>query len=343
MRTFGRRAAIGATTLALLFAAAGTSVATVRAARDEGGVAAPGPALPATGRGPGEAARPGTDTDVDAGPIVAPAAGLPAGPPAAPPGAPGAPGPAIAPGPGDPARPSSPSTATDRAGLTLPELPSVVLPPSEGGESGRLGTGPAVAPGTGPTSTTEPGSPPPPVACPSDSGRGALAHGVGALQAVDFVLPWPGLGPLYLVPQASATRSAGATVRIMWASAGGLSADGSSLALLGPAALDYTLAAGQETAQGSIRFTAAAVPVVVRARACVDRRFALYDVAQASLAGSPLRIVGVVAPSGVVTVDGDGGTAHFRTSTPGTHTVVLLTANDAGAAGPLVTVAVDVA
>jgi len=163
----------------------------------------------------------------------------------------------------------------------------------------------------------------------------------GELKAVNYSLPWPGLGPLVVVPQASASRQAGAGVRIVNSSVEGVALDGSSLTLTSPLTTWYTLAAGEESARGWIAFTGLGTTVGIEHRACRDQTSAIFDVSQASLKGSPLRIVAYTATTGSVTVDGDGGTAHFR-GPVGTHRVTLLTANDAGTAGPAVTATVTV-
>jgi hypothetical protein len=166
---------------------------------------------------------------------------------------------------------------------------------------------------------------------------------VGPLRAVSYALPWPGLSPVVLVPQAGAARSGSAAVRIASAAPAVVAGDGSSLTLVSALTTGYTLVAGEERAQGSIRFTSVGVTVNVERQACRDRTFALHDVNRASLHGQPLRIVGMVAAPGSVTIDADGGTAHFRSGTAGTHHVTLLTANDAGTAGSVVTATVHVA
>ena len=330
MRVRGRRAAIGATTMALVLAATGSSLAAVRAAVSRGGVATSGVALPAPSMpraGPVSTLPPPTDSFVPdvvlppvqgtAGATVDPTTALPAaGAVAGAASAPPAPGPAVpAPAARQPAVATAARTAT----------PLVTLPPA-----------------SGPTPTTQPS--PSTAACPSITGKGALPVRGGGLQAVDFTLRFPAAAPLVLVPQASATRSAGAAVRIATTTAPQMAVDGTSLTLPAPLAVTYVLQSGQERARGTITFSTVAAPNVFRTRtACRGSSFALYDVEQATLQGSALRVVGMVAPTGTVTISADGGIAFFRSSVRGTHTVTLLTANDAGAAGDVVTVTVTVA
>jgi len=103
-------------------------------------------------------------------------------------------------------------------------------------------------------------------------------------------------------------------------------------------ALTVAVTGGGISSAGSKAISATAT---LDRQACPDRSFALYDVARASLDESPLRIVGFVAPTGTVTIDADGGTAHFNGPT-GAHRVTLLTANDEGVAGPVVTATITV-
>jgi len=149
------------------------------------------------------------------------------------------------------------------------------------------------------------------------------------------------VAPLVLVPQASAIRTSGARLKIVESSVGDVALDGSSLTLASPTPTSYTLVTGGEMARGSIVFTPIGAAVDLERQACTDRGFVVYDVAQASLNGSPLRIVAFAAPTGTVTVDPDGGSAHFQ-APAGTHRVTLLTANDVGTAGSLVTATVTV-
>jgi len=332
MRRFGRRAAIGATSLALLLAATGTSLAAVRSARLEGGVEPSGLALPAPSvRGD---TRERTPSPTDELPVI------------------GAPDPLLAPRPGPPAPGAAlpdPEAAPGVAGMT-PTGPA--SPPPPDGLAQPAGPAPQVVeraripppvPIGGPSPTLAPGgSPTPTLGCPSNTARGALPPTSGLLHAVDFNLAWPGRGPLVLLPQVSAVRRANVPVTIVGSTSGVLATDGSSLSLDGPVSTDYTVVAGQEIARGTIRFGSTAPVVAVARTACRDRSFVLHDVAQATLDGTPLRIVGVVASTGTITVDADGGIARFRSATPGGQLVTLVTANDAGVAGPLVTATVTV-
>jgi hypothetical protein len=329
MRTVGRPAAIAATSLALVFAAAGTSVAAVRAARQDGVVARGERASPARGPAGGRAGQDGRQGG-------APVAGPEGSAPPASAGTGAAAGAADQGGPAPAGGTASTSTAGD--GVT----PSAGPPPEAGAPPAvRTATGTTNAPAGAPGSAAAPGTPIP-VACPSDAGVGALPPAQGELRAVDFSLPWPGLGPLVLAPQSAAPRAAGAPVSVSASTVGDLAVDRSSLTLLAPLPTTYTLAAGQETASGSIRFTAMGPTAPLDREACRDRSVALYDVARASLQGSPLRIVGFVARTSTVTLGADGGTAHFRSAAPGVHQVVLLTANDLGVAGPVLTATVTV-
>ena len=163
---------------------------------------------------------------------------------------------------------------------------------------------------------------------------------MGQLRAVDFTLPWPGT-PLVLLPQVSSVRPLGTAVRITESTFGGLSEDGEDLTVAAPEApetIRYALRAQQAASTGSITFTSARNVVEnVVLQGCRDRTLTLYDMARSTHEGRPLRLVGTVASSGAVSVSDDGGTARFRAGS-GTHRVVLVTANDAGAAGPLVVV-----
>ncbi len=332
MRKLGRRAAIGATSVALLLAATGSSLAAVRATRYDGGVATPGLALGApTATGTSRSATdleptadfPEPEASAAFPPVVSdPAAGAtPPGPPAS-------------------ASPSTPSSSTAPAtGATPPGQAPTPASPSRPGSGVTVSSLP---PASGPTPTTSP-SRPSSLGCPGDGGQGALPHPGGALQAVSFRLPWPGIGPLVLLPQVSAAGGSG-PARIAESTVGGLADDGSSLTLPGPLPIDvsYSLVSGNETARGTIAFIPLGVSVNVEAMACRDRSFTLYDVKGRSLEGGPLRIVGVVAPPGTVTIDPGGGTAHFRSDTPGRHSVTLLTASDTGTAGEQVNATVTV-
>ena len=327
MRRFGRRAAIGATTVALLLAATGTSLAAVRAARQDG-VASSGLDLSASAA---KALGSGTRT--------APAAGRPnlgspgSGGPASPPGATSAPGAPAGEAPGTstaPTSPAAPPTSQTQPGGLAPQAStrSPLVPPVKIG-----GPGPTLPPGAIPT---------PDDGCPSDAGRGALPPGAGELRAVDFTLAWPARGPLVLLPQASGPRAAGAQVRILGSTSGLLATDGSSLTLDQPLTTGYSLVAGTEVAHGTVRFNSSELTIKVNREACRDRSFVLHDVAEASLEGRPLRIVGVVAPAGTITLDEHGGIARFRSSASGRHMVTMVTANDAGAGGPLIEATVTV-
>lgn len=329
---------MGATTAALLLAATGTSLASVRfKARSDGDRSvfdsaqstrdAPsggGQAMPPTAGGPGEPVAPGGPGPVLPGPLA----------------------PGQVPAPGDPATTTGPPTSSTGQATPTPAGgqpgPSPRAPTVQDGVVGGPDLVSPSDPVGGPTPTRLTNRTAPTVACPSDSGTGALPHRTGPLQAVDFVLPWPGLGPLLLAPQVSATREPGAAVRVLSASLGSDVVSGSGLALAGPADLDYTLSTGDETAQGSVRFATPGLPAILERQACRDRSFALYDVERASLGDSPLRIIGAVAPTATITLADDGGTARFTASTAGVHQVLLVTASDAGAAGPVLRITVHV-
>ena len=319
MRTLGPRAAIGATTVALLAAATGTSLAALRAARYESDVVSTDLAQPAPGDN-------GSASSLSPSGGRAPDGAAPRRP-GADPSAPATPGGAA---PDSPPRPGP--------GQSDPATGAAASPDSAGGTGGEPGSDvekSVTDPAIGPRSAT--GRPPSASSCASDEASGALPVRRGRLEAVGFTLPWPGLGPLVMVPQASAARAPGAPVRIVRSSQGGLAADGLSVAVVAPTPIEYTLEAGKETAVGSIQFTAVGPTVQLSRHGCRDRRFTLYDVNRESLDGSPLRIVGVVGPPGMVTIDEDGGAARFTSSLPGVHAVTLFTASDAGAPGPLVT------
>lgn len=322
MARLGRPAAIGVTSVALLLAATASSLAAVRAVRYDGvvpsGVALPAPAGVLTGPGAGLPPLAGGGLPDDHMPAPAPAS-------AAPPGDPSAPGSTAAPGSVE-----APPPAADAPPPAASPAPAVAA--ARGSTRPRL-TVPTLGPVAGPTPTTAPNQP---LACPGDLGAGALPVRAGQLAAVDFDLPWPALVPLVLLPQASAPRAPGVPVTIAGASQGVLGAGGSSLTLTTPLPVTYVLEAGGEQARGSVRFSAPVLPLTIQRRACRSTSFNLYDVGRRSLDGSPLRIVGIVAPAGTVTLSGNGGTAHFRSATPGVHQVVLLTASDAGRAGPVV-------
>ncbi len=329
MRTLRRQAAVGATSAALLLAAAGTSLATVRAARYDGGVTRSGLALPAVDGGvvhreralPPTSDRPSTPDLAEPLPgAVDPSTGLTHSAPAS--AAPGT----------DPST-LSPSTGTTQVAVGPAASPA---PRIDGGI-----TVPTLGPASGPTPTL-PVQPNVTLPCPTDSGSGALPHRRGRLEAVDLSLPLPGIGPLVLVPQAIATWPEGAAVRIRWSSLGGILDGGSSLTLPSPLATEYELIAGQEMDRGWIRFAPLSSTVDLQLRACRDRSIAVYSIGRTST-GSQLRIVGFLAPShGTVTIDDGGGRAHFRPSSTGTHLVTLLTADDDGVADPLVRATVTV-
>lgn len=324
MRTLGRGAAIGATTVALLAAAAGSSLAALRAAKFENEIVATGVAQ--TGPGGGGSASSLAPT---AGPWPGAATRLRSG--ASSPASPGGRGPDSPPrpGPGQPGpAPGAPAPA-DGSGET-------------GGQPGRGADAPVRDPAAGARSPSGVGRPPAASSCAGDEASGALPVRQGRLEAVGFTLPWPGLAPLVVHPQASAARAPGTPVRIVRSSLGDLATDGLSLTVGAPTPIEYILEAGKETAAGSIRFTPSGPTVNVSRQGCRDRRFTLYDVARQSLDGSPLRVVGVAGSLGMVTIDEDGGAARFTSSQPGAHTVTLLTASDAGAPGPLVTAVVTV-
>lgn len=334
-----RRAAFGATTVALALAATGSSLAAVRAARYDGGVAASGIALraPAVTRSGAQPTVPPSADDLVVPEVpVSPGIG-PAGP------APGAGGePTTAPG-GQPSPAGTSSAGSARSAPSQGAGVASAARPAATATAARPVTPSTLPPASGPTPTTSPVTPAT-VSCPSNAGKGALPVRGGPLQAVDFALRWPMIGPVVLVPQASASRPAEVAVTIAHTSAPQMAADGTSLTLLAPVGISYTLQAGSESARGTIRFTGAAGPdVSVGLVACRNASFALYDVNKAVLGGSPLRIVGMVAPQGTVTISSDGGVAFFRSATPGAHKVIVLTANDAGVAGKVIAVTVTVA
>jgi hypothetical protein len=332
MRTLRRRAAVGATSLALLLAAGGTSLAAVRAARFEGGEAGSSLAQPLPNGG---MASPGVPLPPTVGPFgqtpflpepLVPSTGLP--------------GPAdgTAPTPsagasGDRASAPSPAGATGSSGQASgTQSPQTV---SSGGTVTTLG------PATGPTPTSAPPEPSATIPCPGDTGLGALPHPVGRLRALDLVLPSPGSGPLVLLPQVTAARPAGSSVRIQWASLGSIG-DGSNLTLLDRLPTRYRLEAAGATADGLIAFAPLGATAEIQHRACRDRSLVVHAIAP-NPGTSQLRIVGYLEPpNGTVTIDDGGGTARFRSSAPGRHQVTLLTANDAGIAGPLVRVTITV-
>lgn len=320
MEALGRRAAIGVTTVALLLAAAGSSLAAVRASRYEGGLAPSGLALPAPAAGRSGTATPGPTTD----PPLAPDGGNPS-----------------LPVPGDPSAgvgPPGPSTDAAPAGVAgTTSGPTSAGPAASTTPGGNRGTTVSIlGPATGPTPTTAPNRSSS-ASCPNDQASGALPTRRGALRAVDYSLPWPLVGPLVLIPQASASRAENTEVRIVASTGGRLAEDGSTLTLTGGSSVRYTLAAGQDQAQGWIRFVPVSLAVTanLELRACRDRSFVLYDMARATRDGHALRIVGVVADTGAVTIDNDGGTARFR-GPAGIHRVTLLTADDAGTADSII-------
>ena len=326
MRTLGRRAAIGATTVALLAAATGTSLAALRGARYESEVVSTDLAQPAPRDERGGSA---SSLAPSAGPSPDGASKPRPGADASAPATPGGPA------PDSPPRPA-PGQSDPAAGAADPAA-------SSGGAGGEPGPGVDES-GTDPASGRRSPSDRPPAAssCAGDEASGALPVRHGRLEAVGFTLPWPGLGPLVMVPQASAARARGAPVRIVRSSLGALATDGQSLTVVAPTPIEYMLEAGKESAEGSIRFTAVGPTAQLSRQGCRDRRFTLYDVGRGSLDGSPLRIVGVVGPAGMVTIDEDGGAARVTSSLPGVHAVTLLTASDAGAPGPLVNVVATV-
>lgn len=332
MRMAGRRAAIGATSVALLLAATGSSLAAVRASRYEGGVAPSGVALPApdldrSGAGTGTVPPP-TAQDPQPGPEgTAPPGTSATSPPSAPPSSGGG-APGVAPeAAGAVETAQGPSTGTQRTVTTTPS-------------GSRSVTVPTLGPAGAPTPTTGP-SRPSSLACPSDEGTGALPVRSGQLQAVNFTLPWPGTDAVTLLPLASASRAPNAPVRIVGSSANGIGDNGSTLTLTSNAPVDYTLQAGSEAARGRIQFTDVKFTETIEVQGCRDRSFVIYDVRRRLENGHPLRIVGVAGGSPPITVDGDGGIAHLAAG-PGTHRVTLLTANDTGAGGPLVTVSITI-
>ena len=275
MRTLGRRAAIGATSVALLAAATGTSLAALRAARYDGEVVSTDLAQPAD-KGSGSAS--------SVAPSVGPGASMPragADPSAATPGGPA---------PGSPAR--SGQGQTDPAAGAAP-----LAGPSGGGrpDPGVEKSEPDRA--TGPRSSSAASRPPSASSCASDEASGALPVRHGRLEAVGFTLPWPSLSPLVIVPQASAARAPGAPVRIVGSSLGGLATDGLSLTVVAPTPIEYTLEAGKETAVGTIQFTAVGPTVQLSRHGCRDRRFTLYDVNRAAPPSSSM----VTMPGGPTT------------------------------------------
>lgn len=334
MQRLSRRAAIGATSLALLLAATGTSLAAVRSARDEGGAAPGGVALPTP-------ATDGSAPDDTSGPVIdLPGVGLQD--PVVPGLQPGAPDAGVALGPGAPSGTSPSTTTTTTSPSTTVVASSPAPAPSASGTSAQPSRSASVPVG-GPSPTLPPGGvTPPTTGCPSDVGRGAVPPPTGQLQAVTYTLPWPGPVPLVLLPQLGATRPAGGHARIGRTSAGVLGPNGSSLVLSRPDTTAYTLLAGEAKAQGTIHFTGIGQTVNVDRTACRDRSFVLHDVGEEMIGGRALRIVGIVAPVGLVTVEDHGGTAHFRSATAGTYQVTILTANDAGVAAPLITATVTV-
>ena len=331
MRALGRRGAIGVTTVALAFAAAGTSVAAVRATSYQGGVLPSGLAL----RAPRSAAQPtlpptSDDVFVPDAEVSGSASGASPGSPPAAAGTTPAPsteaGAATAPASG--AAPGAAATAGAPVGATAGRQVRPTLS--------------TLPPASGPTPTTSPVRPVT-TTCPSYAQRGALPVRGGPLKAVDFTLRWPLSAPLVLSPQASASRPSAALVTIASASAP-MAFDGSSLSLVTPLGVTYTLASEDVTSQGTIRFTSVGgADVILPRQGCRDVSTVIYDVDRASFHGSALRIVGMVAPPGTtVTVSPDGGSASFRSSVAGSHRVTLLTANDAGLAGEIVSLVVNV-
>jgi hypothetical protein len=334
MRALGRRGAIVVTSAALVFAAAGTTVAAIRATGYEGAVAPSGTALRPPRSTPGPTLPPTAsdvfvpDVEVSAGGSTDPAGNLggAAGATASSPD-PGGGSSAEGTGSGSTGGPAA-AAATGAPGATAsrPLVPTVVTLP----------------PASGPTPTTSPVRPASTATCPGNVRRGALPPRGGPLQAVDFALPWPVPGPLVLLPQASAARPDQAPIRIT-ASTPHLLTDGLSLTLNSPLGVSYTLESGAEKAKGSIRFTSVSGPTLsFTKQACRGSSFVLHDVNKATLHGSALRIIGVVAPGGTVHISSDGGTASFLSAAPGAHRVTLLTANDAGVAGDVIAFSVIV-
>lgn len=336
MRRFGRRAAIGATTLALVLAAAGTSLASVRSSRYGDGITPSGIALraPSVSRSSPQPTLPPTSSSDTPDVFVPDAEVLPSVTPGGVIQAPAAQPPAGSPTINGSAPPAGPDA--------VPAVPAVT--PVVGALSARPAARPTVTtlpPASGPTPTTAPVRTA--SACPSHAGKGALPVRGGPLQAVDFALRWPVAGPLVLVPQASAVRNHGAAVKIASTNVQ-MAADGTSLSLSVPLTVGYTLQSGRETARGAIRFTSVSGPSVNLTRqACRNSMLALYDVNKAVLNGSAVRIVGMVAPTSTIYISAEGGTAFFVSNQPGTHKVTLLTANDAGAAADVITLSVNVA
>ena len=329
MRRFGRQTAIAATSVALVLAATGTSLAAIRSARSQGEVARSSPALPAPPRsaGPGTSLPPSGEL-----PTVAPQDPVLVAPPAADDPRAAAPAPEGSGGDaGPPPAGAGPSPATGSSAPATDIAPQV---------SGVFRV-PAQTP-ISPTPTTGPVALTPTTGCASNTGSGALPPSAGVLRAPDLSLPWPGTGPLVLLPQAGVSRPVGVPVTIVSASAGVLATDGSTLTLDRPVPITYTVVAGQEVASGTIQFGPVDATVTVTRQACRDRSLVIHDVAGAELDGQPLRIVGVVSSRGTVTVDELGGIARFRSATTGTYAISLVTANDGGAAGPLITATVTV-
>lgn len=332
MRRIGRRTAIGATALALVLAATGTSLATVRAARDDNGLLSDSAVVQAgEDLGPGIVIEPATESARAAAAAVATTGPLP--------GLPDAFGVAAA-------EPTATTATTVEGGPAA----AGIDPPPEGLLTAIAPSSSTVVPVGGPTPTTNPSTDVAPVVaapvvgCPSDSaGRGALPQEIGRLQAVDFVLPWPGVTPLVLLPQLSAPRPAGGSdVLVDTVTTGVLGHNGLSLTLAAPLTTVYRLVSDGESDQGTITFTKVDRTTNLTAQACRDRSLVLYDIGRAAVNGSPLRIVGVVAPTGTVTIDGFGGIARFRSASAGTHQVTLVTATDAGTAGPILTATITV-
>lgn len=322
--------------MALVLAAAGTSLASVRSSRYGDGITPSGIAVraPSASRPDPQATPPPTsssdasdssdvfvpDAEVlpstPGGVIQAPAAQLPAG--------------------------SATITGTTASAGPGAVSPTPAVPPS-GALSARPATRATVStlpPASGPTPTTAPVRTA--STCPSYAGKGALPVRGGPLQAVDFALRWPIAGPLVLVPQASAARSNGAAVKIASTNVH-LASDGTSLTLSVPLTVSYTLQSGEERARGAIRFTSISGPSVNLTRqACRNTMVPVYDVNRAALNGSPVRVIGMVAPTATVYISADGGTAFLLSNRPGTHKVTLLTASDAGAAADVITLSVNV-
>lgn len=321
--------------MALVLAAAGTSIASIRSSRYGDGITPSGIALPAPSSsrsGPQPTLPPTSPSDpsdvfvpdadvlpsvTPGGVIQAPAAQPPAG------------------------SPTITGTTPSAGSSPVPADPGVS--PVVGALAARPATRATVStlpPASGPTPTTAPARTA--STCTSYAGKGALPVRGGPLQAVDFALRWPIVGPLVLVPQASAARSNGAAVKIASTNVQ-MASDGTSLSLSVPLTVAYTLQSGQERARGAIRFTSVSGPSVNLTRqACRDTLVPVYDVNRAALNGSPVRIIGMVAPTATVFISADGGTAFLRSSQPGTHKVTLLTASDAGDAADVISLSVNV-